>query len=67
MTEYPRWKFPRQVCYVQSRENLDGSGRLYQQQARELDAIEEGAAFLEKPFTARGLREAARLILFGSN
>jgi hypothetical protein len=48
---------------------LDGSGRLYQQQApaRELDAIEEGAAFLEKPFTPRGLREAARLILFGSN
>lgn len=28
--------------------------------------LEEGAAFLEKPFTARGLREAARLILFGS-
>ena len=29
-------------------------------------ALEEGAAFLEKPFTARGLREAARLVLFGS-
>jgi len=28
--------------------------------------LEEGAAFLEKPFTARGLREAARLILFGA-
>jgi CheY-like chemotaxis protein len=28
--------------------------------------LEEGAAFLEKPFTARGLREAARLVLFGS-
>ncbi len=28
--------------------------------------LEEGAAFLEKPFTARGLREAARLALFGS-
>jgi hypothetical protein len=28
--------------------------------------LEEGAAFLEKPFTARGLREAARFILFGS-
>ena len=28
--------------------------------------LEEGAAFLEKPFTARGLREAARLMLFGS-
>ncbi len=28
--------------------------------------LEEGATFLEKPFTARGLREAARLVLFGS-
>jgi CheY-like chemotaxis protein len=28
--------------------------------------LEEGAAFVEKPFTARGLREAARLVLFGS-
>jgi CheY-like chemotaxis protein len=28
--------------------------------------LEEGAAFLEKPFTARGLREAARLALFGT-
>jgi CheY-like chemotaxis protein len=28
--------------------------------------LEEGSAFLEKPFTARGLREAARFVLFGS-
>ena len=28
--------------------------------------LEDGAAFLEKPFTARGLREAVRLVLFGS-
>ena len=28
--------------------------------------LEDGAAFVEKPFTARGLREAARLVLFGS-
>jgi CheY-like chemotaxis protein len=28
--------------------------------------LEEGAAFLEKPFTARGLREAVRLVLFGA-
>jgi DNA-binding NtrC family response regulator len=28
--------------------------------------LEEGAAFLEKPFTARGLREAVRLVLFGT-
>jgi CheY-like chemotaxis protein len=28
--------------------------------------LEENAAFLEKPFTARGLREAARFILFGA-
>jgi len=27
--------------------------------------LAEGHAFLEKPFTARGLREAARLVLFG--
>jgi CheY-like chemotaxis protein len=28
--------------------------------------LEENSAFLEKPFTARGLREATRFILFGS-
>ena len=28
--------------------------------------LEENSAFLEKPFTARGLREAARFVLFGS-
>ena len=28
--------------------------------------LEDGAAFLEKPFTARGMREAARLVLFGT-
>lgn len=28
--------------------------------------LEENSAFLEKPFTARGLREAARFILFGA-
>lgn len=28
--------------------------------------LEEGSAFLEKPFSARGLREAARLVLFGA-
>jgi CheY-like chemotaxis protein len=28
--------------------------------------LEADSAFLEKPFTARGLREAARIILFGS-
>jgi CheY-like chemotaxis protein len=28
--------------------------------------LEDGAAFVEKPFTARGLREAARLVLFGA-
>ncbi|MDQ3069984.1 MAG: response regulator [Acidobacteriota bacterium] len=31
--------------------------------SREL--LEPGTAFLEKPFTQRGLREAARLVLFG--
>jgi CheY-like chemotaxis protein len=28
--------------------------------------LEDNAAFVEKPFTARGLREAARFILFGA-
>jgi CheY-like chemotaxis protein len=28
--------------------------------------LEDAAAFLEKPFTARGLREATRLLLFGA-
>jgi CheY-like chemotaxis protein len=28
--------------------------------------LEDGSAFVEKPFTARGLREAARFILFGA-
>lgn len=28
--------------------------------------LEEGEAFLEKPFTARGLREAIRMVLFGA-
>ena len=28
--------------------------------------LDEGASFLEKPFTARGLREAARVILHGA-
>jgi CheY-like chemotaxis protein len=28
--------------------------------------LEENSAFVEKPFTARGLREAARFVLFGA-
>lgn len=28
--------------------------------------LEEGEAFIEKPYTARGLREAVRMVLFGS-
>jgi len=38
------------------------SDMLFQNRAE----LEDGAAFLEKPFTARGLREAARFILFGA-
>jgi len=38
------------------------SDRLFENRAE----LEDGAAFLEKPFTARGLREAARLVLFGA-
>lgn len=38
------------------------SDKLFENRAE----LEEGAAFLEKPFTARGLREAARLALFGT-
>ena len=30
-----------------------------------LNLLEAGTAFLEKPFTSRGMREAARLALFG--
>ena len=30
-----------------------------------LDVLEPDTAFLEKPFTSRGMREAARLLLFG--
>ena len=30
------------------------------------EELEEGSAFLDKPFSARGLREAARLVLFGA-
>ncbi|HXG90030.1 MAG TPA: response regulator [Vicinamibacterales bacterium] len=33
---------------------------------RDRNELEAGSAFLEKPFTARGLREAARFLLFGS-
>jgi CheY-like chemotaxis protein len=38
------------------------SDRLFENRAE----LEEGEAFLEKPFTARGLREAVRMVLFGS-
>lgn len=38
------------------------SDKLFEDRAE----LEDGAAFLEKPFTARGLREAARLVLFGT-
>jgi CheY-like chemotaxis protein len=38
------------------------SDRLFENRSE----LEEGAAFLEKPFTSRSLREAARLALFGS-
>jgi FixJ family two-component response regulator len=31
------------------------------------DELEVGAAFLEKPFTARGLREATRMMLLGAS
>ncbi len=30
-----------------------------------LEMLEAGSSFLEKPFTSRGMREAARLALFG--
>ncbi|MDQ3170194.1 MAG: response regulator [Acidobacteriota bacterium] len=30
-----------------------------------LEILEPGSSFLEKPFTSRGMREAARLALFG--
>ena len=31
-----------------------------------LEVLEPGSSFLEKPFTSRGMREAARMALFGT-
>lgn len=53
-----RQKFPAVKVLYQT----GFSDKLFENRAE----LEEGAAFLEKPFTARGLREAARLVLFGA-
>jgi len=58
LAEQVRHRFPAVKVLYQT----GFSDRLFENRVE----LEEGAAFLEKPFTARGLREAARLVLFGS-
>ena len=58
LAEQVRRRFPAVKVLYQT----GFSDRLFENRSE----LEEGAAFLEKPFTARGLREAARLALFGS-
>jgi CheY-like chemotaxis protein len=58
LAEYIRQRFPAVKVLYQT----GFSDMLFENRVE----LEEGAAFLEKPFTARGLREAARLVLFGS-
>ena len=58
VAEHVRHRFPAVKVLYQT----GFSDRLFEDRIE----LEEGAAFLEKPFTARGLREAARLVLFGS-
>jgi len=58
LAEHVRQRFPAIKVLYQT----GFSDQLFENRAE----LEEGAAFLEKPFTARGLREAARLVLFGS-
>ena len=58
LAEHVRQRFPSvKVLYQTGFSDLLFENRM---------ELEEGAAFIEKPFTARGLREAARLALFGS-
>jgi len=58
LAEHVRRRFPAVKVLYQT----GFSDRLFENRSE----LEEGAAFLEKPYTARGLREAARLALFGS-
>jgi CheY-like chemotaxis protein len=58
LAEHVRRRFPTVKVLYQT----GFSDKLFENRAE----LEEGAAFLEKPFTARGLREAARLVLFGA-
>lgn len=58
LADHVRQRFPAVKVLYQT----GFSDRLFENRVE----LEEGAAFLEKPFTARGLREAARLVLFGS-
>ena len=58
LAQHVRRRFPAVKVLYQT----GFSDRLFENRSE----LEEGAAFLEKPFTARGLREAARLVLFGS-
>ncbi|MSO83673.1 MAG: response regulator [Acidobacteria bacterium] len=58
LAEHVRQRFPAVKVLYQT----GFSDRLFENRME----LEEGAAFIEQPFTARGLREAARLMLFGS-
>jgi len=58
LADHVRQRFPAIKVLYQT----GFSDQLFENRAE----LEEGAAFLEKPFTARGLREAVRLVLFGS-
>jgi CheY-like chemotaxis protein len=58
LAEHMRSRFPAVKVLYQT----GFSDKLFENRTE----LEEGAAFLEKPFTARGLREAVRLVLFGS-
>jgi len=58
LADHVRRRFPEVKVLYQT----GFSDRLFENRVE----LEESAAFLEKPFTARGLREAARLVLFGA-
>ena len=71
VTDYAMPQMQGRELADQVRERFPGVKVLYQTGFSDMlfenrAELEDGAAFLEKPFTARGLREAVRLVLFGS-
>jgi CheY-like chemotaxis protein len=70
VTDYAMPEMHGRQLAEQMRERYNGIKVLYQTGFSDMlfedrVELEEGAAFLEKPFTARGLREATRFSLFG--